>query len=168
MAFHSPRVIREAAVASVAVQLRQLEEVLISGASPAWPEQQLLDEPPNPRRCAVAEVFGSLGDRERSRRTLRTRHLRTSNAVTSWLALACRRGSSPLFDDVAPPISRVVLSPVPLLVSRFPLQHSISLVMTTIEIWCNDPLWQRFQHLGQIFTDAVITFTESARRHPQR
>ena len=65
MVFHSPRTICEAAITRVAVQLRQLEEVLISGASAAWPEQLLLDESPNPRRRAVAKVLGSLGDRER-------------------------------------------------------------------------------------------------------
>jgi hypothetical protein len=34
--FHSSRLIREAAIAREAVQLRQLEEVLISGTSSAW------------------------------------------------------------------------------------------------------------------------------------
>ena len=66
-AFHSPRVVREAAVARVAVQLGQLEEVLISGASAAWPKQLLLDESPNPRCRSVAEVLGRFGDRERPR-----------------------------------------------------------------------------------------------------
>jgi hypothetical protein len=72
-AFHSPRVVRKAAVARVAVQLCQLEQVLIPGPASAGPEQLLLDESPDPRRRAVAEVFGSLGDRERPRRTQRTR-----------------------------------------------------------------------------------------------
>jgi hypothetical protein len=138
-AFHSSRTVREAAVTRVAVQLGQLEEVLISGASAAWPEQLLLDEPPNPRRRAVAKVLGSLGDRERSRRTLGTRHARTSNATTSWPVLARRRDSSPL-DDCAPPISRTVLRPIPSCVSRFQPQHSISLFMIMIEDWCNDQI----------------------------
>jgi len=63
--FHSPRTVREAAITRVAVQLGQLEQVLISGAPAAGPELLLLDQSPNPGRRAVAEVFGSLSDRER-------------------------------------------------------------------------------------------------------
>ena len=61
MAFHSSCAIREAAVARVAVQLRQLEEVLIPGASSAWPEQLLLDEPPDPPRFtdAAGDIDGT-------------------------------------------------------------------------------------------------------------
>jgi hypothetical protein len=134
VAFHSSRTIREAAVTRVAVQLRQLKEVLIPGASSAWPEQQLLDESPNPRRRAVAEVFGRFGGRERPSRTLRTRHLRTSNATTSWSVRACSRDISPRLDDLAPPMSRPVLRLVWSFVSRFQPQHSISMVMTMIVI----------------------------------
>ena len=81
--FHSPRVVRETAVTDVAVQLGQFEEVLISGASAAWPEQLLLDESPDPRGRAVAEVLGSLDDRERPWRAHRARHRHTSNAPRS-------------------------------------------------------------------------------------
>ena len=139
MAFHSSRAIREAAVARVAVQLRQLEEVLIPGASSAWPEQQLLDEPPDPRRRAVAEVFGSLGDRERPRRMQWTRHSRTSNATTFWPVLAYRRDSSPPLDDLAPAISRAVLRPVRAFVSQFQPQHAVSLTETMIAILVQRP-----------------------------
>ena len=79
-AFHPPRVIREAAIARVAVQFSQLEEVLIPGTSAARPEQLLLDEPPDARCRAVAEVLGRLGDRERPRPMRRARHRRTANA----------------------------------------------------------------------------------------
>jgi hypothetical protein len=137
-AFHSPRIVCEAAIARVAVQLRQLEEVLISGASAAWPEQLLLDDSSNPRGRAVAKVLGSLCDRERPWRAHRARHRRTSNAATSWWVFASRRGSSPPLDDLAPPIPRAVLRPVPSCVSRFQPKHSISLVMITTENWCND------------------------------
>jgi len=131
-AFHPPRVVREAAIARVAVQLRQLEEVLIPGASSAWPELLLLDESADPRRCAVAQVIGSFCDRERP--TLWPSHWHTSNAATSSLVLACRRDSSPPLDDLAPPISRAVLRPVSPFVSRFQPQYSISLVVTMIVI----------------------------------
>jgi ABC-type branched-subunit amino acid transport system ATPase component len=46
--FHSPRAVREAAITRVAVQLGQLEQVLISGAAAAGPELLLLDEPRTP------------------------------------------------------------------------------------------------------------------------
>src|SRR4051812_12127685 len=87
-AFHSPRGVREAAVARVAVQFSQLEQVLISGPASAWAEQPLLDEPPDPRRRAVAQVLGSFCGRERP--TLRPRHECTSNAATPRLVLPCR------------------------------------------------------------------------------
>src|SRR4051812_36419978 len=131
--FHSPRIVCEAAIACVAVQLGQLEEVLISGASAAWPELLLLDESPDPRRRAIAKVLGSLSDRERPSRTHRARHRRPSNASMSWPVLACRRGNSPPLHDLAAPISRAVLSPVPSRVRRFQPQHLISLFMITIE-----------------------------------
>jgi hypothetical protein len=60
--FHSPRVIREAAIARVAGQLGQLEEVLIPGASSAGPKLLLLDQSSDPGRRAIAKVLGSLGD----------------------------------------------------------------------------------------------------------
>ena len=72
--FHSPRAIGEAAITRVAVQLGQLEQVLISGAPAAGPELLLLDEPADPRRRAVAQVRGSFGDRERPRRARWARH----------------------------------------------------------------------------------------------
>ena len=132
--FHSPRAVREAAITRVAVQLGQLEQVLIPSASSAWPEQQLLDEPPDPGRRAVAQVLGRLGDRERPRLRPAMRHRRTSDAPTFWPVFADRRGSSAPFDDLAPAISRSVLRPVPSFVSRFQPQHSISLVVTMIVI----------------------------------
>jgi hypothetical protein len=81
--FHSPRTIGEAAVTRVAIQLRQLEQVLISGASAAWPELLLPDESPDTRRRAVAEVLGSLDDRERPWRAHRAHHRHTPNTPRS-------------------------------------------------------------------------------------
>jgi len=63
MEFHLPCCIRQAAVTLEQIQLLEIEEVLVAGASPAGREQPLLDETSNARRGAVAEVLGSLGDR---------------------------------------------------------------------------------------------------------
>src|SRR5436190_11692338 len=76
MAFHSPSGIRNAPVAGEAVQLGQLEDVLISGASAVWSELLLLDESPNTGRRAVAEVLGGFSDRERPWRTHQAHHRR--------------------------------------------------------------------------------------------
>ena len=139
-AFHLPHVICEAAIAHVAVQFGRLEQVLIPGASAAGPQQLLLDQSPDPRCRAVAEVLGSLGDREGPWRGHRARHQHTSCASRSCPVLACRRGSSPQLDDLAAPISGAVLSPVRSRVRRFQPEHSISLFVTMIEIWCSDQI----------------------------
>lgn len=135
--FHSPRAICEAAITRVAVELGQLEQVLISGASTAGPELLLLDEPPDPGRRAVAEVHRGLGDRERPWRARRARHRHTSKASSSWPSwpvLACHRGHAPLQGDRAAPISGAVLCPVPSRVRRFQPEPLISLFMTMFMI----------------------------------
>ena len=109
-AFHPPRVIREAAIARVAVQLSQLEEVLIPGTPAAGPEQPLLHKPPDARGRAVAKVLGSLGDRERPMLAPEALHRRTSGAsATTSRPLACRRDGSASLDDLASPIVSVRL-----------------------------------------------------------
>lgn len=131
--FHSPRAVREAAITRVAVQLGQLEQVLISGASSAGPELLLLDQSPNPGGRAVAEVLRGLGDRERPWRTRRAGHRRTPNTSSSWQSWpvrACHRGHARPQGDRAAPISEAVLRPVPSSVRRFQPELLISLFMT--------------------------------------
>src|SRR4051812_11973748 len=94
MAFPLPCRIREAAVALEQIQLFEVEEVLVASSSPAGLELLLLDEASNARRGAVAEVLGSLSDRERpmlKRRALH-RHTSCTSATTSQQVLARRRG----------------------------------------------------------------------------
>lgn len=110
MEFHLPCRIREAAVALEQVQLFEIEEVLVAGSSPAGREQPLLDETSNARRGAVAEVLGSLGDRERPRLAPEALHRRTSGAsATTSRPLVCRRDGSASLDDLASPIVSVRL-----------------------------------------------------------
>lgn len=103
MAFPPSCRVGQGAIALVPVQLFQLEEVLVAGASPTGLEQLLLDEASNARRGAVAEVLGSLGDRKRPVLRLRALHRHTSGAraATSRPVLAYRRDGSPSLDELA-------------------------------------------------------------------